>query len=44
MAAENAQSGRAEQYLEVADKMQRMIDLDDEPAFETYPGPREISL
>jgi len=43
-AAESAQGGRAEQYLEVADKMQRLIDLDDEPAFETYPGPREISL
>lgn len=44
LAAENAQSGRAEQYLEVADKMQRLLDLDDEPAFESYPGPREISL
>jgi tetratricopeptide (TPR) repeat protein len=43
-AAASAQGGRAEQYLEVADKMQRLVDLDDEPAFESYPGPREISL
>jgi len=43
-AAASAQSGRAEQYLEVADKMQRLVDLNDEPAFESYPGPREISL
>lgn len=43
-AAENAEGARAEQYLEVADKMQRLIDLDDKPAFESYPGPREISL
>ena len=44
MAAEIAQGGRADQYLEVANKMQKLLDLDDEPAFETYPGPREISL
>ncbi len=44
MAAKAAQSGRGEQYLEVADKMQRLLELDDEPAFETYPGPREASL
>lgn len=43
-AAEAAQGGRADQYLEVAEKMQRLLDLDDKPAFENYPGPREISL
>jgi len=44
MAAENSQGGRAEQYLEVANKMQKLLDLDDKPAFEDYPGPQEISL
>lgn len=44
MAAESAQGGRAEQYLEVADRMKRLLNLDDRPAFETYPGPRELSL
>ncbi len=43
-AAEQAQSGRAEQYLEVAKRMQKLLDLEDKPAFETYPGPRKISL
>jgi len=43
-AAETAQGGQADQYLEVADKMQKLLDLDDKPAFENYPGPREISL
>jgi thioredoxin-related protein len=43
-AAEAAQGGRAEQYLEVADKMQRLVDLDDRPSFEDYPGPREVDL
>ncbi len=43
-AAAAAQGGRAEQYLEVADKMQKLLDLDDRPAFEDYPGPREIDL
>ena len=44
MAAEQSQGGRGEQYLEVANKMQKLLDLGDKPAFETYPGPREISL
>ena len=44
MAAENSQDGRAEQYLEAANKMQKLLDLGDKPAFENYPGPREISL
>jgi tetratricopeptide (TPR) repeat protein len=43
-AAETAQDGRADQYLEVADKMQRLIELDDRPSFDDYPGPREIDL
>jgi thioredoxin-related protein len=43
-AAATAQGERADQYLEVADKMQKLLDLDDKPAFENYPGPREISL
>lgn len=43
-AAAAAQSGRAEQYLEVADKMQKLIELDDKPAFDDYPGPRETDL
>ena len=43
-AASQAESGRAEQYLEVAKRMQKLLDLDDKPAFETYPGPREINL
>ena len=44
MAAEQSQGVRGEQYLEVANKMQKLVDLDDKPAFEDYPGPREISL
>jgi len=43
-AAAAAQGGRADQYLEVAELMQKLLDLDDKPAFENYPGPREISL
>jgi len=44
MAAEHSQDGRAGQYLEAAGKMEKKLDLGDQPAFETYPGPREISL
>jgi thioredoxin-related protein len=43
-AARNARGDRAMQYLEVAGRMELSLDLGDEPAFETYPGPREISL
>lgn len=43
-AAENAQGGRADEYLEVAERMQKLLDLGDRPAFENYPGPREVSL
>ncbi len=43
-AAAAAQGGKAEQYLEVAEKMQKLLELDDRPAFEDYPGPREIDL
>jgi len=43
-AAAAAQGGKAEQYLEVAEKMQKLLDLDDRPAFDDYPGPREIDL
>ena len=43
-AAKTAEGGRAEEYLEIADKMQRLIELGDKPAFESYPGPREIDL
>ena len=43
-AAETAQGGQADQYLEVAEKMQKLLDLDDRPTFEDYPGPRKISL
>jgi thioredoxin-related protein len=43
-AAELADRGRAEQYREAVEKMKTGIDLGDEPAFESYPGPREISL
>jgi thioredoxin-related protein len=43
-AAELADRGRAEGYREAVEKMKVGIDLGDEPAFESYPGPREISL
>jgi tetratricopeptide (TPR) repeat protein len=39
-----AEGGRADGYREVVDKMTAGLELDDKPAFETYPGPREISL
>jgi thioredoxin-related protein len=43
-AADAAQGERADQYLEVAEKMQKLLELDDKPAFEDYPGPRKIDL
>jgi thioredoxin-related protein len=43
-AAELAEGGRAKGYREAAEKMKAGVDLTDKPAFETYPGPREISL
>lgn len=43
-AASGSEGARAEEYLHVANMMQRLLDLDDKPAFEDYPGPREISL
>lgn len=44
LAAERATGPRAEQFLDVVGDMQRGEDMTDEPAFETFPGPREISL
>ena len=43
-AAERATGPRAEQYLDVVGTMERGEEMTDEPAFETFPGPREISL
>lgn len=43
-AADKAAGGRAEQYLEITEKMEKGLELGDRPAFETYPGPRAISL
>jgi tetratricopeptide (TPR) repeat protein len=43
-AADQASGARSDQYREVAEKMKADRDLGDRPAFETYPGPREVSL
>ncbi len=43
-AASGSEGTRAEEYLRVANMMQRLLDLNDKPAFEDYPGPREINL
>jgi len=43
-AAELSDGGRADGYREAVEKMKTGVDLNDQPAFETYPGPREISL
>ena len=43
-AAELADRGQAEGFREAVERMKAGINLEDEPAFESYPGPREISL
>lgn len=43
-AAELADGSRAQQYREVGKRMKAGSDLEDRPAFETYPGTQEISL
>ena len=43
-AAEKAGRSTAEDFREIASRMKQGLDLGDQPAFETYPGPREISL
>lgn len=43
-AAAEAGGARAEEYLEVVRRMEANLELEDAPAFESYPGPREIRL
>jgi len=43
-AAEKSDGEQAEDYRRAAEVMKTGDDLGDRPAFETYPGPREISL